>query len=95
MDLSALRGVDTYRKRADANAPCEAAALRYWNGRGAVHLLSEEADNVLVMERAIPGQQLADLAMTDDRSATLAAARVIAALWETTDVRGCAAGVSA
>lgn len=46
-----------FRKRAPG--PLEAAALRAWNGTGAVRVLDERTD-LLVLERAVPGTPAPD-----------------------------------
>ncbi|GAA0267810.1 aminoglycoside phosphotransferase family protein [Cryptosporangium japonicum] len=52
----------------------EAAALRAFDGHGAVRLLAEDADRgVLLLERAEPGTLARDLLTGDDRSRPLAA----------------------
>lgn len=60
---------------------CEIDALRAYDGRAAVRLLDCDRDaGALLLERALPGTQLAD-EDEDDAEATVVAARVMAALW--------------
>ncbi len=59
----------------------EIAALRHYNGRGAVRLLDADAKKgLLLLERLQPGRMLSTLA--DDDRATGIAADVIGQLWE-------------
>jgi streptomycin 6-kinase len=58
----------------------EIAALRYYNGRGACHLLEADAEKgMLLLERLQPGHMLSTVA--DDEQATRIAARVMHQLW--------------
>lgn len=59
----------------------EGIALLHWAGRGAVSVFAEDREHgALLIERALPGQSLSTLNATDDREATVQAARVIAEL---------------
>lgn len=61
----------------------EAAALRYWAGRGAVRLIEADPEvGALLLERAAPGEDLVGPCLSDDRKATAVATSVIAALRE-------------
>jgi streptomycin 6-kinase len=67
----------------------EALALRAFRGRGCVALLAEDASiAAMLLERADPGSQLADLCETDDGRATSIAADVIRKLHTTADMSG-------
>jgi streptomycin 6-kinase len=58
----------------------EIAALRVYNGRGAVQLLDADPDNgILLLERLIPGTSL--LQLDDDPLATSITAQVMRDLW--------------
>lgn len=58
----------------------EASALELFGGEGAVRLLDQDAARgALLLERALPGTQLAEL--RDDAEATRAAARLMLGLW--------------
>jgi streptomycin 6-kinase len=60
----------------------EIAALREWNGHGAVKLLVSDPDaGALLLERSEPGTMLANVAVGDDDAATRIAADVLRALW--------------
>jgi len=60
----------------------ELAALEWFSGRGAVRVLaSDPAGGAMLLERALPGTALRDLAAHDDEAATAAAAGVMGALW--------------
>ncbi len=60
----------------------ESAALRLWNGEGAVRLLSSDLESgALLLERLKPGTKLAEVAESDDDAATLIAADIIRQLW--------------
>jgi len=64
----------------DTESEHEPAALRHWDGRGAVRLLaSDESLRALLVERCIPGAQL--WSVEDDEEATRLAAVVLARLW--------------
>jgi streptomycin 6-kinase len=66
----------------DAEAVTERAALRLFEGRGAVHLLdSDEERGALLLERLEPGTKLAELCETDDEGATSVAVSVMRSLW--------------
>jgi streptomycin 6-kinase len=59
----------------------EADALRALGGRGVVRLLAADpAEGLLLLERAVPGTPLLDLARRDDDAATRIAAGLVAAL---------------
>lgn len=59
----------------------EIAALRHFDGRGAVRLLAgDAARGVLLLERLRPGRMLAE--RDDDEQATRIAAQVMAQLWQ-------------
>jgi len=59
----------------------EADALAHWAGRGAVALnRMDPARGALLMERAVPGDDLIALCYADDRGATAAAASVMTEL---------------
>jgi streptomycin 6-kinase len=59
----------------------EAAALRHYGGRGAVHLLDHDPQlNVLLLERCVPGTVLWDL---PEEEANPIAAALLAGLWNT------------
>ncbi len=61
----------------------EATALRIADGAGMARLLaSDDAHEVLLLERLEPGTMLRELALTDDDAATRAAAMVMQALWQ-------------
>ena len=58
----------------------EVAALRHYDGRGAVRLLEADADSgLLLLERVTPGTPLVE--MGDDEEATRIAAAVMRRLW--------------
>ncbi len=60
----------------------EAAALRWFDGHGAVRLLDADLPRgALLLERAEPGVALTSLVADDDRAATTVAAGVVRALW--------------
>ncbi len=60
----------------------EIAALRVWNGRGAVRLFASDLEmGDLLMERAEPGTMLAEIAASDDDAATRIAAGLLRDLW--------------
>jgi streptomycin 6-kinase len=60
----------------------EIAALRHFDGRGAVRLLdAESALGAMLLERVEPGNPLAELAEWDDERATAIAADVMQRLW--------------
>jgi streptomycin 6-kinase len=60
----------------------EIAALRLWDGDGAVRLLDAEPDQgALLLERLAPGTMLLEVASADDDRATLIAAEVLRELW--------------
>lgn len=60
----------------------EIAALRLWDGDGAVHLLSADPERgALLTERLHPGTMLTDLALADDDAATVVAASTLGRLW--------------
>jgi streptomycin 6-kinase len=60
----------------------EIAALRLWDGRGAVRLLEADPDHgALLIERVAPGTMLVDVAKSDDDAATVIAAGVLRQLW--------------
>lgn len=60
----------------DEHIRCEIAALRHWNGDGAVRILeSDDAAGVLMLERVFPGALLIDL--PDDAAATRIAAGIM------------------
>lgn len=62
----------------------EIAALRAYAGRGAVRLLDADvAIGALLLEQVTPGTPLRALALVDDDTATVHAARVMTALWRT------------
>ena len=66
----------------DAESTTERAALRLFDGRGAVRLLdSDEERGALLLERLEPGMKLAGSCETDDEGATFAAAKVMRSLW--------------
>ena len=59
----------------------EITALRFYNGRGACHLLDADPDKgMLLLERLQPGGMLAEL--EDDEKATNIAADVMSRLWQ-------------
>lgn len=58
----------------------EREALKIFDGQGAVKILEEDADNlVILLERILPGKLLSDV--TDDEEATRIAADVAKKLW--------------
>jgi streptomycin 6-kinase len=58
----------------------EAAALRHWQGEGAVRLLAyDEPRRALLLERCVPGTQL--WAVADDEEATRIGSGVLRRLW--------------
>lgn len=60
----------------------EIAALRLWNGEGAAHLLeADEGAGALLLERLEPGKTLAEVAESDDDTATLIASSTLRRLW--------------
>ena len=60
----------------------ELAALGWFSGHGGVRVLaSDPARGAMLLERALPGTPLRDLAAHDDEAATAAAAGVMGALW--------------
>ncbi len=60
----------------------EIAALRLWDGDGAVRLLDAEPDQgALLLERLEPGTMLLDVAGANEDQATLIAAKVLRKLW--------------
>lgn len=60
----------------------EIAALRTYDGRGAVRLLAEAAEEgAMLLERLWPGEMLSVLAEKDDEAATVVAAEVMKQLW--------------
>jgi streptomycin 6-kinase len=62
----------------------EMAALRAYDGRGAVRLLDADAKiGALLLERLTPGTPLATLTPDDDDTATTHAAHVMTTLWRT------------
>lgn len=62
----------------------EVAALRLFDGRGAVRLLEADPDEgILLMERLVPGRPLEEL--PDDRKAIQVAAKVMRQLWRSVD----------
>lgn len=62
-------------------AATEAAALRWWDGAGAVRLLAEDADNwVMVLEACLPGTPLRNTGLDDDQALDLAST-VLNGLW--------------
>ena len=62
----------------------EAAALAWWQGRGAVRLLRfDPARGALLLERAEPGTPVTDLVPDGDTQATAAAVEVLRRLHET------------
>ena len=64
----------------EAESEHEADALAHWHGDGAVHLLEVDRErNALLLERAVPGTSLWEVA--DDEEATLIAASVLRRLW--------------
>jgi streptomycin 6-kinase len=59
----------------------EIEALRFYNGRGCVHLLDADPDaGIQLLERLYPGQMLTTI--TDDDEATRIAAQVMQSLWQ-------------
>jgi streptomycin 6-kinase len=57
----------------------ELAALQLYGGDGVVRVLEADPDNgALLLERLLPGEPLADLALEDDEAATAIAAQVLA-----------------
>jgi streptomycin 6-kinase len=61
----------------------EIAALRLWDGRGAARLIEADPEiGALLIERAEPGTELAEVAKTDDEAATVVTAGVLRRLWE-------------
>jgi len=64
----------------EAESEHEADALAHWHGDGAVRLLEVDRErNALLLERAVPGTSLWEVA--DDEEATLIAASVLRRLW--------------
>lgn len=62
-----------------AEFACELAALRLYDGDGAVRLLEADADGgAMLLERLLPGETLVPLALEDDAAATAVAATVLA-----------------
>jgi streptomycin 6-kinase len=60
----------------------ELAALRLWNGDGAVRLLDADPERgALLIERLEPGTMLTDVSDQDDAAATAIAARLLGRLW--------------
>lgn len=60
----------------------EIAALRLWDGDGAVRLLEADPDvGALLVERLNPGTMLVEVADSDDPAATVIAAGVLRQLW--------------
>ena len=60
----------------------EIAALRLWDGAGAVGLLESDPDSgALLVERLEPGTMLSTVAEADDDRATLIAAGILRQLW--------------
>src|ERR1041384_3551069 len=82
MPARAAHGADVALK---VGVPCrelltEAAALEFFAGRGAVHLLAHDATRgVLLLERVTPGRSLHELQA--DAEATRTAARLMRRLW--------------
>lgn len=65
----------------DGHLDAEIAALRAWDGHGAVRLLwSDATRGALLLERAVPGTDLAGLAAADDDRATAVVAARLRAL---------------
>jgi streptomycin 6-kinase len=64
----------------DDESQHEAEALELWNGEGAVRLLRRDPERrVLLLERAVPGNDISDLA---DEAATSIAVEVALRLWQ-------------
>jgi streptomycin 6-kinase len=60
----------------------EIAALRLWDGHGAVRLLEADPESgALLLEYVAPGTMLLEVAGTDDDAATVIAAGILRQLW--------------
>ena len=85
-----LRHVEPVRTRDGAaavlklapNVSGELAALEWFSGHGAVRVLAADpARGAMLLERALPGTALRELAAHDEEAATAAAADLMGALW--------------
>lgn len=64
------------------DADVEADALRFYDGRGAIRLIDNDAaKSVMLLERCLPGDELATLVPERDDEATAIAAAVMMQLW--------------
>jgi streptomycin 6-kinase len=65
-----------------AEAATEAAALRWWDGAGAVRLLAEDSEAwVMLLERCVPGTPLRDAGLPNERGLAIGA-ELLNALWD-------------
>ncbi|MGI5348025.1 aminoglycoside phosphotransferase family protein [Streptomyces sp. CA-250714] len=75
-------------------ARTEGAALRLWDGRGAVRVLEQDADlYALLLERLEPGAELGDADHIPADERLLAAANVLRELWSADPAEATALGV--
>ncbi|WP_247746938.1 aminoglycoside phosphotransferase family protein [Streptomyces oryzae] len=75
-------------------ARTEGAALRLWNGRGAVRVLEQDADHfALLLERVEPGIELGAASQLPADERLLAAADVLRDLWSADPAEASALGV--